>query len=194
MAGLCGKILKAEYAPPSSIARSIPAAVEAIIARCLKKNPSSRYQSAEEILRDIDDIDRLQADRTAGQRAKAQPGWNRPALFSAAAALAIAALVGLFVLRESAPTRVESLPAQQTKNAAQIKSDLRTIRINTLEGQAEVYRDGQFIGMTPCYIEARLGERVVLTLKRNGFSDEKVEFLVTEAKKEYTIVMKPIAK
>jgi serine/threonine-protein kinase len=187
IASLCGKILKADYAPPPSI----PAAVEAIIARCLKKNPSSRYQSTQEILQDID---RLQAtDPTSVERpAKAQPAWNRLALSSAAAALAILALVGLFAFRESPPLQVEP-PTAQT-NAEQAKGNLRTIRINTLEGQAEVYRDGQFIGMTPCYIQAQLGERVVLTLKRNGFSDERVEFLVTEAKKEYTIVMKPIVK
>lgn len=47
------KISKANYLQPSVINPSVPREIEKIISRCLKKNPSDRYQSAGELLQDV---------------------------------------------------------------------------------------------------------------------------------------------
>jgi serine/threonine-protein kinase len=68
-------------------------------------------------------------------------------------------------------------------------SEERTIELNMVGGAAEVYRGGDRIGTTPYHLKARIGERVRLTLRREGYADEPVDFTVTE-KKVYTFDMK----
>jgi len=62
---------------------------------------------------------------------------------------------------------------------------LHTVTIDAAGGQAEVYRDGVRVGTTPYQLRARVGEHIVLTLKREGYNDKVVEFDVTEGRKEY---------
>ena len=50
---LCQKISKASYTPPSVMNQSVPREVQNIISRCLKKNPGDRYQTARELLQDV---------------------------------------------------------------------------------------------------------------------------------------------
>lgn len=50
---LCQKITKASYTPPSVMNQSVPREVQSVISRCLKKNPADRYQSARELLQDV---------------------------------------------------------------------------------------------------------------------------------------------
>ena len=64
----------------------------------------------------------------------------------------------------------------------------RTVEISVADGRADVYRGGEKIGTTPYPYKGRLGDRVVLTLKRQGFKDEPVDFVVGE-KKAYMYTM-----
>ena len=50
---LCQKISKAVYTPPSVMNQNVPREVQNIITRCLKKNPADRYQTARDLLQDI---------------------------------------------------------------------------------------------------------------------------------------------
>src|SRR6185503_19222946 len=50
---LCQKITKASYTPPSVMNQNVPREVQNIITRCLKKNPADLYQSASELLKDV---------------------------------------------------------------------------------------------------------------------------------------------
>jgi len=47
------KITKASYTPPSVMNQNVPREVQNIVSRCLKKNPADRYQSARELLQDV---------------------------------------------------------------------------------------------------------------------------------------------
>ncbi|MCA1816817.1 MAG: PEGA domain-containing protein [Acidobacteria bacterium] len=51
--------------------------------------------------------------------------------------------------------------------------------MDTVEGTADVYRDGKKIGETPYTIEASIGDTVNLVLKRDGFEDYADSFQVT---------------
>ncbi|MEK6288582.1 MAG: protein kinase [Acidobacteriota bacterium] len=50
---LCQKITTGNYVPPSQISGSMPREVQHIISRCLRTNPGDRYQSARELLQDV---------------------------------------------------------------------------------------------------------------------------------------------
>ena len=66
--------------------------------------------------------------------------------------------------------------------AASRDSSERVVEITVNDGRADVYRGAEKLGTTPYAVRGRLGERVQLTLRREGFADEPVEFVVTEKK------------
>ena len=51
--GLYEQINRAAYTPPSSVIANLPREIEAIIARCLRRNPAERYQTAGQLLQDV---------------------------------------------------------------------------------------------------------------------------------------------
>jgi hypothetical protein len=65
----------------------------------------------------------------------------------------------------------------------------KSIELSLMEGRADVYRDGQLLGATPHKLNARIGERITLTLKRDGYKDEPVDFIVSESKRDYVFKM-----
>jgi serine/threonine-protein kinase len=74
---VCAQILTANPIPPSQLNRTLPAAFDRIIARCLAKNPDERYQSGNELARALYLVARC-ADKLSTQRKR--PYWfMRPA-------------------------------------------------------------------------------------------------------------------
>lgn len=67
----------------------------------------------------------------------------------------------------------------------------RRVRIDVIDGKAEVVRNNQVIGATPFDLEAVEGERVGLTLRREGFQDKNVQIEMTSRKKVYTFTLSP---
>ncbi|MGH9900451.1 MAG: serine/threonine-protein kinase [Pyrinomonadaceae bacterium] len=81
-------------------------------------------------------------------------------------------------------------PAQLYQaNAATVKAASKTVRIDMSDGRAAVYRDGQMVGATPYSLQGRIGERVNLTLKREGYPDRPVTIDITENKSVYTYTL-----
>lgn len=66
----------------------------------------------------------------------------------------------------------------------------RRVRVDVDEGSAQVFRNGQSVGATPFDLEAADGEKVDLTLKRNGFEDKAVQIEVSSRKQVYTFSLK----
>ena len=67
----------------------------------------------------------------------------------------------------------------------------RRVRVDVDEGKAQVFRNGQEIGSTPFDLEANDGEKVDLTLKRDGYEDKTVQLEVSSRKQVYTFSLKP---
>jgi serine/threonine protein kinase len=65
---LCVRIVRGQYPPPSSVTSGAPRPVEEIIARCLKKDPGQRYQSAEHLLHALDKLSGGGARRKSATR------------------------------------------------------------------------------------------------------------------------------
>jgi len=203
------KISKAAYTLPSVMNPAVPREVEAIIVRCLKKNPSDRYPSAQALLRDIA---RLTKSENEERKRETSFRPHRLWLILAAVALTLLIAVGFFRSKPSlkdennfsalpphpSPTRRERdvLRGKTTRADSPLSHSvgegsggraegLHTVTIDAAGGQAEVYRDGVRVGTTPYQLRARVGEHIVLTLKREGYNDKVVEFDVTEGRKEY---------
>lgn len=194
-------VSKAEYLPASVLNPAVPEEIEEIIARCLKRNPASRYQSVQELLQEVAALDPPSlsvggASRLPSRRRRARRGKWRIAL-AAPALFAVVGLGSYFAITNwpgddsatpAGPVKPVDgkapSPAGKTGN-----EESRAVLINVWEGRAEVYRDGQLVGTTPYELKAGLGEKVNLTLRRPGFEDYQTDFAVTENKREYMITM-----
>lgn len=204
MGELFEQIKNGEYVRPSTIDPFLPRETEAILTRCLKKNPAQRYQSVEEMLADIRRLRRLQMDEQAEnpepKPARFSPLAQKRAVWVASLVLTLLALSSIAVLyfaangispspvahQFSAPTPV-NFNSPQTSN-----SELKSVLIQAIGGEAEVYQHNEKVGSTPYELKERLGNQVDLVLKRKGFTDKRVAFSVTENKKEYTVVLDPL--
>jgi serine/threonine-protein kinase len=201
---LCESISKSDYVPPSTYNPSLPKAVEAIIKRCLKKSPEARYQSAQEILKDLAEL------RKADYREDAVPAnglviaeisaWHWARQNRQLLALVVAGVISLSLLAFFLLQPTIDRPVNRNRNTATTTSStrtvppgesnaLKTVRIDTLEGKADVYQNGQLVGQTPYEIKATSGEQVSLILKRNGFEDKPVAFSITETAQDYTFTL-----
>jgi serine/threonine-protein kinase len=208
---LCDQIKRAKYVPPVQLNPAVRPEVTRIIARCLKENPAERYPTAAELLHDVRQLRAALVQtgpRETHDHAAPKPaGGARPLLFvgGGVAALVLLAVAGLgvFLLLPSGGGGAnvnagggklpDNPPANRNApvNAARLSgadAQERTIEIQVFDGRADVYRDGQKLGTTPYPLKARLGEHVRLTLRREGFRDEPVDFTVTE-KKAYIFTM-----
>jgi serine/threonine protein kinase len=91
---VCAQILEANPLPPSKCNTAFPASFDRIIARCLAKNPRDRYQSGEELARELYVLARSKSQAAA----RPQPHWLARPLLSrdlwAAAALLLVAATG----------------------------------------------------------------------------------------------------
>ena len=213
---LCDKISKATYPTPSALNLSLPREVEGILSRCLKKKPEDRYQSAADLLRDIrnakETAQRLNTaatviartdNKTAPQRVSYVPAAepvpkSRTKLWviAAAVACALVIVIGIYLMIPGSETVIPSAAPgpvpQGNRNAAPAAAKgppMKSLRIESMEGPADVYIDGKHVGVTPYPLEAPVGERIHLVLKREGFLDRQEEFEVTE-RTVYTFSLK----
>jgi len=106
----------------------------------------------------------------------------------AAMVLLIAAIGGviLFAGGSDAPAQA-SKPANATRGASNAGAQ---IKVDVDEGKAQVYRDGSALGSTPLSIDAALGDKLALTLKKDGFVDKEVTINVEGNKRVFTFSMK----
>ena len=89
---LCQKITKANYTSPSVMNQNVPREVQSIISRCLKKNPADRYQSAQELLKDVNRAQAGLSSQSTGQGSSSaasalsphQPASYQPASYQPA--------------------------------------------------------------------------------------------------------------
>ena len=107
-------VLNEEPKPASSVSELVPAELERILARCLRKDPQRRWQTISDLKVALQD---LKEDSESGRLQAAVPTRRekkRTALFAAAAAvllLATAAVVVKFVvLRPAGPVEYEIIP------------------------------------------------------------------------------------
>lgn len=185
------QIKAGSYPAPASLNPAVPRALETLIAHCLKKKPAERPASASELLRAVQQLTASRPENSATPRPQpalrpaATTGTRNSAVYLVAGA-ALAVLVCLIVWWPTPalqPTRSLAQPAASA--SPQLSDAWRTIQIDAADGRAEVFQAGQLLGSTPHQLRARVGERVVLELRRDG-TVRQIEFFVTDNRRSYT--------
>jgi eukaryotic-like serine/threonine-protein kinase len=117
-----------EPAPPSRAAPHLPAALERVILRCMRKSPAARYADAREVLRDLEPITASPRGRSLGARAA----------IGAAAAVVAAGIVALAASR--GPLPVATSPSASAQPPAPIASE--ALPKNAKPEAIAAYREG----------------------------------------------------
>jgi len=213
------KISKANYIPATTMNQSVPREVQSIIARCLKKNPGDRYQSARDLLQEVNRVaaglssssarPTLPVTPTAPKNFQPAPSYapqppasvaaapsskSKMPLIAAAAALILLLLVGgLYFLLSGASTSTQRERGQTDQSSGGGRRGVggheETYTIDAAEGRADVFISGERVGSTPYQFQARPGEQVRLVLKREGYKDKEVDVSTSENKKMYTFML-----
>ena len=205
----------AKFEQPEMVNSAIPKAAAGIIKKCLAKDLTVRYQTADELLQDVR---RVLRERYSGTHFPVELGKNRD---SAPAKLWLIVASGLFLMSfiglgiwaisgsntpavQKNPVKTadnqnmtiekksEPMIAQTDKRGetaskpADPGKNKRNIRIDAVGGTAEVWRNGQKIGNTPLDLEIAEKEVVNLKLKRQDSLDTDVNVEATVGKKVYT--------
>lgn len=202
------KIDEADYARPSTLASSVPPALEALIVRCLQRRPAHRYQTAGELLQDVkrcaDELatptsrgpiltqirTRLKSP-VAGRSRPSLPRLKRPILQRVFASIEhywryyMIGLVAVLLVVVVIAVRPLIQGGGSRQTDVRPETD-HTVTIDVIGMKADVYRDGQRLGSTPYSLPVRLGDHVELILRRDGYYDKEMVFDVTASRKDYT--------
>jgi eukaryotic-like serine/threonine-protein kinase len=190
---LFSKIMKASFTPPAVLKPGIPADIEQVIARCLRKNPSDRYASMEALIRDLDE-----AALRNGAPQRVTPAKRRRVLLGAVAIVLLFAIGLTIELRSpvSSSANASSQAAVPVPAAVSVPSststqqgDLGRVTIDVPDGVAEVWEDGQLVGQTPFIIAKPYGDSVKLVLHQSGYDDLPVQFEISQ-RSEYIYLMR----
>lgn len=204
LGALCDMISRVEYPNPKQHNPTVPSDVAAIISRCLKKNPSDRYQSAAALLADVR---RAQAALAAGP-SKSNPNpyapttpqttWPQPTAgpqansnllkFSGIGLLTIVflilAAVGVYyAMGDGATVTGTDTPA------VGLMGNTKTVKVAMMDGPAEIWQGDKMLGVKEVNVTAPIGQRVTLKLKR-GDQVRIVSFDITTNSPDYHYTMK----
>ena len=155
----------------------LPRGVAKLIARCLKKDPAERVQSAAELLSET---------RQASAHGKAET--------SARSFMTLAQTAQQAVLLWHVPSTRRLLLGVVLMAALFVAWNFRgawfsnadhSIRIEPADGPAELYVNGTSQGTTPLDLPARIGEPLHFKLQRGSVSKE-VNFIVTSNMKSWS--------
>ena len=135
---------------------------EELIARCLRKRPSERFQSLDELQQALSS----QSNRSASHRLRLVQLISTRWVMGVASATLISTGVFLFNAFGSSNTTAAD--------------GAKTVDVDVVNGPAEVYREGHDLGATPIHVKGRWGEHVTLVFRRKGFNDLPVDFDIDE--------------
>jgi eukaryotic-like serine/threonine-protein kinase len=193
---LFSKIMKASYTPPAVLKPGIPADLERVIVRCLRKNPVDRYPSMDALIVDLD-----AAASRIGSPLRNRPAISRRGLIGTAAAILLL-MVALMVLSHisgnfsgtyssQAVSQSDAVPSNSSSTSTlnpPEQGDLKRVTIDVPDGVAEVWEDGKLVGQTPFVVTKPYGDAVKLVLHQPGYDDMAVQFEVSQ-RSEYIYLM-----
>lgn len=216
LGGLVLKITRAEFPPPETLNPAVTKDISAVVDKCLKKYVGARYQTIEDLLRDVRSALEARGKggisfKPAAFTTKSKQAENShdvrdagPYIPLTAASeakpfpVAIAAVVssGVIFLLFASVLGIYFLNGSSNGNA-QVStlpavSNKRGVRIHVHvdEGRADVIMAGRNMGPTPFELDANVGDIIPMTLHRDGFEDKKVTVEVTNGKKDFTFSLK----
>ncbi len=202
------KIDSVNYLPPESLNPALPQEARALIHRCLQKRPSHRYETAQDLLHDIERLAAVVSQprlSTIGYRRKlgldvhnwVAMAYDQWPLWVAGGALVILIITGMFLnLRAVKPAQRPEVSHQQLPSALPPDSlpsvqRLVPVSIDSLPSRAKVYQNGQHMADTPWEFEAAVGSRIDAVLKHDGLQDIRIQIHVGEHSNHFVEPFKP---
>ncbi len=164
---------------PSDIVSSVPQGLEQIILKAIEKNPNDRYQSADDMLKDLNEfkvnpavvfpygreIEKTQVvsvkkstdKKPAQKKTKVKKGFRLtlPVVAGITAAFAVSTLVAIFMIFKLSGNPILTsyeeieLPNFVGMTEAEIKSSRYKLRYDIIYGHSSEYRQGQVMGQVP---------------------------------------------
>ena len=163
----------------------IPRPVEHAILRALAKDRDHRYASASDFAATLRSVSR---QTTTGRRHFRRLVW---AGLAGSAVLFLAALATAGYLLVSAnrknatpdsPPPTPNVGSAPQAVEAPVLSDTLTTRIESVPSGADLYVDGESVGTTPYEASEPAGTSINATLRRDGYSAERVEVPAGESR------------
>jgi serine/threonine protein phosphatase PrpC len=199
IAALAGEILHSTPVAPSHRIKTLPARADALVAKCLERDPAQRFQNTEELILALRELRRVTPPPGEG------PVPHQTAAFRAIQmrrrlvpiAITVGVLVAGFAAYRAIQTPVgpvantdtTKVHVERDDKVVPAPSSQLTTRISVVDGTADVFIDGRQVGTTPYVHSAPAGTSVTVTLRRTGYHDETVTFIVSDNQREYTLVM-----
>jgi serine/threonine-protein kinase len=209
------QIIHGNFPPPESINPVIPQEVSAIVKKCLEMSLDRRYKTSDELLRDVRRVlnTRYQpAKETEIQSVETiQKKPNRLLTYAVAGACVCILFFGITIVIVTLSLAGETVKGDENgggnnnltnakkndtnnKNVSPSSQNTsekggKTVRVDSVGGSAEVWRNGVKIGETPLDIQVGENEEVRLQLKRTGFQDSEVP--INSTKKVFTFSLDP---
>ncbi len=187
---LYAQILNAKPAPLSSIQPAMPHPFEKVVTRCLQKEPTRRYASGRELLSALDALEgRKESTPAPVPPPRFEPRLDvKPAVslrlvgaIAAGAIVLVAVIVGVVQLTRPSTADPGSSPCVESSSDAETPAgEMRTVTLSTVGVSAQVVCGGQVVGQTPYALKAKVGDKVKLILRSDGYKPKAVSFNVTE--------------
>lgn len=202
------KIDRVDYLPPSVVNPAVPPTIDAIVGRCLRRNPAHRYASAQQL---CDALGREPG--AASSRAPAKPViqrlaerirrtardvslWKtirrwRPAtsgLDALPLKLMARHLLAVSVIALSAMLWLVLADAGDSTPAGPV----RELTIRVAGPPAAVYVNGEHRGTTPYRVRAPIGTPVELELRRPGSRSKVVRFTMPPTRTTFQETLEPL--
>ena len=177
------KVDAGTFAPPSSRAPDVPAAVDALVAQCLEAQRERRFASAADLLTAVDGLAHgsraraaLPTPPTTPRKAPDVVGLLREQwpLAAAVVVLAVVLTAALLARGRAQPVTVPTAssrtsPAVTGAPSGEPAVGMATVSIGLVGASAEVRVNGRPVGTTPCRFSAQIGREVEVILEVPGY-------------------------
>ena len=201
LAALASVILHSTPIAPSARVKTLPSRVDQLIGKCLEQDRTRRFQNTGQLIDALRELRRVTPRDGEGPPPPQRGAFGAAAIERRIVPILIAlgvVIAGVITLRAVTPgptppphadTTTLVVPPPPPPKDDRAAAGMRTTRISIADGTAEVLIEGRKVGATPYVHTAPVGTSVTITLRRAGYHDETVTFVVSDNQREYTLVM-----